>query len=209
MKNAKTKMFNQALSQVPSEPMSSLRGFSYPGPRKLKDIVKLPLLQRESSDKIKSIWSEFHESADSGNAIGTSIGGPEYHELMRRSRKAPFFIYPVFRDATQNFFVLLSQFQDNSCIMTSLEEYQRSPEIASPWVILSMFPELLESGRTDVVLVRVERMHASVSDRDCRNLVELWKRFYVSDETQHKVAEDFNLRPDTFDINKYIQSCKN
>ena len=36
--------------------------FTYPCPRKLREIMKLSLIERESKDKIASIWMEYHKS---------------------------------------------------------------------------------------------------------------------------------------------------
>lgn len=34
--------------------------FNYPCPRKLREIVKLSLVERETPDKITDIWKEYH-----------------------------------------------------------------------------------------------------------------------------------------------------
>ena len=35
--------------------------FNYPCPRKLREIMKLSLIERENKDKIKDIWLEYHK----------------------------------------------------------------------------------------------------------------------------------------------------
>ena len=34
--------------------------FTYPCPRKLREIVKLSMFERETSDSIASIWKDYH-----------------------------------------------------------------------------------------------------------------------------------------------------
>lgn len=34
--------------------------FNYPCPRKLREIMKMSLIERETTEKIKNIWSEYH-----------------------------------------------------------------------------------------------------------------------------------------------------
>ena len=36
--------------------------FSYPCPRKLREIVKMSLMERESKENIKTIWEEYHSN---------------------------------------------------------------------------------------------------------------------------------------------------
>ena len=35
--------------------------FSYPCPRKLREIVKLSVLEKENKEQIKEIWKEYHQ----------------------------------------------------------------------------------------------------------------------------------------------------
>ena len=36
-------------------------GFTYPCPRKLREIMQMSLIERESPEKIKTIWESYHE----------------------------------------------------------------------------------------------------------------------------------------------------
>lgn len=62
-----------------------LPGFSFPAPRKLKDIVKMQLLERESTHHIRDIWLDHH--ADRGDCIAGTLTVMEGRELEERGRK--------------------------------------------------------------------------------------------------------------------------
>ena len=62
-----------------------LPGFSFPAPRKLKDIVKLQLLERESTHHIRDIWLDHH--SERGDCVAGALTVPEYKELEDRGRK--------------------------------------------------------------------------------------------------------------------------
>jgi ATP11 protein len=86
-------------------PRMSGHGFSYPGPRELKDIVKLPLLNAHGAHRVREIWTEFHH--DHKAAIADVLTGDEFGTLMQRSQRCPFFVLPVSRyveiDRARNF----------------------------------------------------------------------------------------------------------
>jgi hypothetical protein len=86
-------------------PRKSGHGFSYPGPRELKDIVKLPLLNAHGARRVREIWTEFHD--DHKSAIADVLTSDEFGTLMQRSQRCPFFVLPVPRyveiGSTRNF----------------------------------------------------------------------------------------------------------
>ncbi|CAD7931170.1 unnamed protein product [Amoebophrya sp. A25] len=62
--------------------------------RKLTDIVKLPLLQKESAPKVREIWL----SHDKPRIINGAIARQEWDALSANSRAAPLFVVPVYPD---------------------------------------------------------------------------------------------------------------
>jgi hypothetical protein len=74
-------------------PSKAGQGFFYPGPRQLKDIVKLPLLNAHGASRVREIWTEFHK--DHKSAIADILTADEFGTLMQRSQRCPFFVLPV------------------------------------------------------------------------------------------------------------------
>jgi ATP11 protein len=60
-------------------------GFSFPAPRELSAIVKLPLLERESPEEIKNIWMTFHEHRR--DSVATVIDAGSFQGFRERSAK--------------------------------------------------------------------------------------------------------------------------
>jgi ATP synthase F1 complex assembly factor 1 len=53
--------------------------FSYPCPRKLREIVKMTMFERETSENIKDIWKKYYD--DKPRALGMSVSSTDM-ELM-------------------------------------------------------------------------------------------------------------------------------
>lgn len=68
-------------------------GFSYPGPRKLNEIVKIQLLNKHGAPKVREIWSEYHR--DHKSAVGDVLSSEEYELFKGRSERCRHFVLPV------------------------------------------------------------------------------------------------------------------
>lgn len=97
---ARKTSFSEALScryfadaPPPTGSRTSFGGFSYPGPRKLKDIVKLPLLNAHGAERVTEIWLEYHKHHAS--SIADVMNAEEFETLMQRTRRCPTFVLPV------------------------------------------------------------------------------------------------------------------
>lgn len=62
-----------------------LPGFSFPAPRKLEQIIKYALLERESPSRIREIWTKFHESRM--DCAASVLTRAEYESIMSRAAK--------------------------------------------------------------------------------------------------------------------------
>lgn len=56
--------------------------FTYPCPRRLREIMKLSLIEREDKDKIGYIWSNYHKMKLEN--ISHTMNKQEYEFLLRR-----------------------------------------------------------------------------------------------------------------------------
>jgi ATP11 protein len=73
--------------------LAALGGFTYPGPRKLQDIVKLPLLNAHSAPKVEEIWTQYHKHH--ATAIADTCTQEEFGLLMQRTKRCPLFVIPI------------------------------------------------------------------------------------------------------------------
>lgn len=56
--------------------------FSYPCPRKLREIVKMTLFEMETKDKIKQLWEEYH--ANKQKTIAYTIEPNEIERIRNK-----------------------------------------------------------------------------------------------------------------------------
>lgn len=173
-------------------------GFSFPAPRELESIVKYALLERESPEEIKMIWTTFHN--DRKDCVASVVGKATYQGFRERSAKCPNFVYPVRRE-NGTFFCLFAQWQGRHCIFTHLDDYRRNPTLAEPYFAVTMFDDLLD--RKGLVLVRGD-FAWQLTKEDGQKLLAMIEQFYL---VEPSFVETFNKRPQEFDFQRYMESC--
>ncbi|CAN0471646.1 unnamed protein product [Ascophyllum nodosum] len=170
--------------------------FSFPGPRKLGDITNLPLLEKEATDQISSIWTAYHDKR--ADSVGTVMPGEALLDLQTRARKCPMFILPVWRESGH--FMMLSQYQDTCFLLTFLEDYKVNPSGAQPYATISMYEDLVKSK--GLGLLRAD-LTPNLTKKEVERLLRLLIRFY-SPHAYHYV-EAFNHRPGEFNLENFLQ----
>ena len=95
--------------------------FSWPCPRKLREIVKMSAFERENAETCSKIWNEYHHAKP--HTVSTVLNKTQYAELMSKGKAAPMFIYPVPKGEAPNHFVLVSQHQEKSFVLTFLGDF--------------------------------------------------------------------------------------
>mmetsp|Transcript_9694 Transcript_9694/g.16315 ORF Transcript_9694/g.16315 Transcript_9694/m.16315 type:complete len:155 (-) Transcript_9694:556-1020(-) len=124
------------LLSIPTRPFS----FSWPCPRKLREIVKQSAFERENSETCELIWNEYHHAKE--HTVSTTLSKSQYQMLMANGKAAPIFIHPVPKGPHPNHFVLVSQQQESSFLLTFLGDYQVNPSGAHPYMVITAFDEL-------------------------------------------------------------------
>eukprot|EP01083_Nonionella_stella_P189349 700015_1 len=120
------------------------------GTRQLNDIVNTELLEGESTERIKEIWMEYHKGA--GSKVAAVLSPEEFEIIQKNSKIARRFIYPIptgkasdKASGKKSFFVLYAEFQDNFCILTSLEAYRMNKGDSYPYMVISVYDDVLDS----------------------------------------------------------------
>ena len=173
-------------------------GFSFPAPRKLADVVKLPLLDREEPHRVASIWREHH--AGRLDAVAEVWSPAEWAAIAERKRRCPRFLYPVHKPGGA-YFTLYAEWQDSFCIFAFLDDYRRNPSAAEPYLSVALYDDLLVRKQT--VLVRGD-FSGHLRKADAAHLLTLMRHFYF---TEPRAVETFNLDPRSFDWAKHLADC--
>jgi hypothetical protein len=178
--------------------MKYMPGFSFPAPRRLDQIVKYALFERESPARCTELWNAFHDTRlDCVASVWTPA---EYAGIAERKRRCPRFVYPVLK-GDGKFFTLLAEWQDKFCIFTFLDDYRRNPSAAEPYLSVALFDDLLD--RKQLVLVRGD-FSGHLTKADATHLLNLMRYFYFQEP---RWVETFNKDPATFDFNALLREC--
>jgi len=176
--------------------------FTYPSPKLLKDIVKLPLLAVETKETIAEIWQTRHEN--DGSRISATIDSETYKKLTNNGKAFANFIVPVHRE--NGYTILVSQWQgEKHCLFTGLEAFQKNPTNAHPVAVLTMYDEFLKSK--GIVLSRLDITDPVVTKEEMQRVLDLHFLAYMSEDGIQRVRT-FNLEASKFDYENYIRSVR-
>ncbi len=176
--------------------------FSSISPKNLSDITNLPKLAQETPEVISELWAAFHERAISAN--GDSISNAIAADIAKLGKKCPLFIVPVFK-SPDSYLILLTQFQEKHIIATFLDEYKKNPSGAQPWLSISIYDEF--SKAKGLHLLRCDFLPNLTKDESKRTFGAIIDS-YSRDEQMLSYIEAFNLKPDSFDYNKFLSYAK-
>mmetsp|Transcript_7558 Transcript_7558/g.14079 ORF Transcript_7558/g.14079 Transcript_7558/m.14079 type:complete len:189 (-) Transcript_7558:505-1071(-) len=173
--------------------------FTYPCPRKLREVVKMSLLEKEPPAQVEIIWNKYH--SDRPNNVSTVVSSQKYTLFRKRAQESPFFILPVARDAGH--FVLLLQAQGNSNLFTFLEDYKRNPTGATPYFVVTLFEELL--FKKLLAPVRGDIVDSLVTKPEAQILMKAFLEHYT-DEDLYSTVHKFNHQPELFHYDSFINA---
>ena len=171
--------------------------FTYPCPRKMREIVKLSLLEREPPSRIKEIWNEYHGPRPTN--VSTVISAHQFELFLKRSMGAPYFVFPVARKGGH--FMLLAQSQGTSNLFTYLEDFKRSSEAATPYFVLTLFSELKVTKQ--IVPVRGDIVDHKVTKAEAATLMTAFLAHYIEGGLFEETVRVFNHEPDRFNYQKF------
>lgn len=173
--------------------------FSYAGPRKLSDIIKLDLIRDKTSAEISDVWMTYHEEKD--KVHGLILNKAKGKSILSRAAQCPFFIHPVFRE--EGHFMIISQFQTpNYFLLALLEDYKMDPARAQPLMTVSVFDDMAEEK--DLALVRCDIINRGIEDHEGYNICKYLLEDYVNEEGFMGIHM-FNKKPDAFDVEEFVK----
>lgn len=168
--------------------------------RKLDDIVKLELLEREPAPVVKQIWEDFHANSAS-HSCGVAIDAKQGALLRQRLAESPMFIAPVRRG--EGFFVLAMQFKEDSLCFTFLDEFRKSPEVAMPWLFATLYDDLVPSKQ--LTLLRADFVPNLINKEEAAGVLSGVLTMYTSD--RYDRIWIFNHAPKFFKIEEHLEEA--
>lgn len=201
------KMFRYSLEKI--KPMIynflNVKGkrfyFTLPCSRELKNVVKLPLLEKESKEKIINIWRE--KFKEENHVIADYMSTNKYESIKKNIQRNSHFIIPLKKQ--NGFLNFYSQFLDAKLVfITPLENYKKSKTNSIPQVTLNFFDELKNK---EIVLTKVHIINNSILKQEAHKLYNLILAFY-SDANLFNYVQKFNNDSRNFSYEEFLSKCK-
>eukprot|EP00347_Sterkiella_histriomuscorum_P019289 403342215 len=173
--------------------------FTYPCPRKLREIVRISLFEKEQPSKIEEVWNDYHNAKP--HVVSKVITTQHYMQLLSNGQHSPMFIYPVPKEA--GYFMLLSQNQQKSFIFTYLEDFKKNPLAANPYLVLTCFDELVRSK--GIALIRGDVIGQLTKDEGETIMNKLLNSYLI--DSQYERVKQFNHTPQQFNYEEYQEEA--
>lgn len=77
--------------------------FTYPCPRKLREIMQMSLIERENKDSVVKIWMAYH--SEKPNNVAYAMSKSEYQQFDKNTKESPLFLLPLKRKS--GYFMLI------------------------------------------------------------------------------------------------------
>ena len=186
-------------SSVPMLRVFRRSHFTFPIPKQLNEVARVPLLKQESAVKIRHLWLDQFK-ARSDVVVGT-MAKAEFEAFKANTIACPLFIVPVAK-SDASYFNLVSQFQDGKhCLLTSLEAYRQNPAAASPMMVATVYDELVDEKA--IALMRGDIINQlEVSRSDAQKILKFLRHFYTN---KFSVVQKFNKDPRNFDYDEFMR----
>lgn len=168
-----------------------------PVARKLREVVKLSLFEKENVDTIKDIWTKFHQPKK--HLVARSFSKEEYSVFGPKMKECPMFIYPVKRDSGH--FTLVGQAQENVILFAHLDDFKKNSILTNPIMVLVFFEELLKTK--GVVLARADITDGSLKREEANRIFSQVLMFYGTGELFERFVIPFNREPSQFNYAEY------
>lgn len=203
-------------------------------PKNLDNIVKINLLENENKEKIIDIWDKYHndhlkvinekiekEKDNNNDNIDMNIlendkpimagylDKSAYLEFKERVELSPLYIYPILKADNKGFITMFCEYQkeQNAFIISSLEEYKHSPQLANPWLSIVFYEHFIDSK--DLVLIRGDWC-PYLKRYECEKLMDdLIIKHYLNDNYYNTFVKPFNDGNPNFDFMKAFPETAN
>lgn len=166
--------------------------------RTLNDVVRLDRFMMEPTNRIIEIWRQYH--AGKGDTIAAGIPASKYDTFVRRTKECPMFVLPIKRG--EGYLTLILQHQDNACLVTDLDSFNRFKQAAPSYAVLHHYDELKEEK--GLVLMRGDVDLAKMTQLEAKLVSSLMHAYYLQDDKFEKYVYRFNKNPRDFNFEQLL-----
>mmetsp|Transcript_5414 Transcript_5414/g.7320 ORF Transcript_5414/g.7320 Transcript_5414/m.7320 type:complete len:244 (+) Transcript_5414:87-818(+) len=188
-----------------------ITGHSISSPKQLEEVMKVDMLEKESPEQIRNIWTQYHAD-EKQMRVSDVLSAQDFAMMSLNAAKSPMFVLPVKKDAPSpkddtvagklsGSLSVVLQMQMPYVLFTPLLDFQQMGTDATPFFTTVYYSELSESKgmvlcRGDI-LARPSAGEA-LSTTEANNLMKLTHRFYSDPELYTKWVHCMNHNPVAF-----------
>ncbi len=178
--------------------------FTFPIPRTLNEVARVPLLNQESPVKIRQMWLEqFKQRQDV--VVGT-MALSEFEQFKANTIACPMFLVPIMKaNGSGGYFNLISQFQDGKhCLLTDLETFRNNPVKASPMMVITVYDELIREKQ--IALIRGDIINRlDITQEEAGRAIKFLRHCYTN---KFPLVQRFNHQPREFEYDVFMAEAK-
>ena len=177
--------------------------FTFPIPRQLNEVARVPLLKQENAVKVRQLWLD--QFKDRPDVVVGTMAKSEYTTFKANASACPMFLVPVMKPGGAAYFNLISQFQDGRhCLLTSLDAFRIDPATASPMMVSTIYDELIPDK--SIALMRGDIVNRlEITKKDAQRILKFIRHFYTN---KFDLVRNFNLDSRNFDYESFLQVSK-
>ena len=120
---------------------------------------------------------------------------------MQNAQASPMFVLPVPKD--NGYFMLLCQNQQKSFVCTYLEDFKKNPLGANPYLVLTLFDELVRVKQ--LALLRGDVIFQMTQDEGAVVMNQLLDSYLI--DSEYEKVRQFNHDPHRFDFVKHTEEA--
>jgi ATP synthase F1 complex assembly factor 1 len=174
--------------------------FTWPCPRKLREVVKMSAFEKENADTCVYLWNEFHHSNPA--SVSTVLSVAQYKHLFNKGKSAPMFIQAVPKGAPPNHMILVSQAQETSFVFTYLGDFQANPTGANAYMVLTCYDEL--ASTKGIVFMRGDLISHLDEDEGHVIMTNTLDRYLI--DSEFEAVDAFNNDSSNFDYESHVSN---
>lgn len=174
--------------------------FTFPIPRALNEVARVPFLKQESAVRIRELWLEQFKTRQ--DVVVGTMAHTEFEQFKANTLACPMFLVPVMKTGESNgYFNLVSQFQDGKhCLLTDLHTFSSNPSAASPMMVMTVYDELVKEKQ--LALLRGDIINQlDITRVDAARILKYLRVFYTN---HFPLVQKFNHSPRDFDYNEFL-----
>ncbi len=176
--------------------------FTFPIPKQLNEVARVPLLKQESPVKVRQLWLE--QFRDRDDVVVGTMALREYEQFTANTKECPMFLAPVSK-GDAGFFNLVTQFQDGKhCLLTSVDAYRQNPAAAPPMMVITVYDELVKDK--GIALVRGDVVNRlDLTRKDGEIVLKFLREIFLNN---FGLVQKFNKNPRQFDFEELMDKYR-